>query len=82
MGLRRYANGTPPYGRYQQPRQSQRYHAGHADVAQLVERISRKDEVPGSIPGVGSALNTPFLTAGLPQFVIVFCSYCPWLSKG
>ena len=33
----------------------QRYHAGRADVAQLVERISRKDEVAGSIPAVGSA---------------------------
>jgi hypothetical protein len=28
-------------------------HEDHADVAQLAERISRKDEVPGSSPGVG-----------------------------
>ena len=26
----------------------------HAEIAQLVERIHGKDEVPGSIPGLGS----------------------------
>lgn len=44
----------------------------HADVAQLVERIPRKDEVAGSTPAVGSAVKDPLrystVTAGLYTF--------------
>ena len=77
MGLRRYANGTPPLRQgYQQRGQPQRYHAGRADVAQLVERVHGKDEVAGSTPAVGSL----FLPQRHQQFGIVFCSICPLLS--
>ena len=74
MGLRRYANGTPPLRQgYQQRGQPQRYHAGRADVAQLVERVHGKDEVAGSTPAVGS-LFYRYVTA-------VRYIFCPRLSS-
>jgi hypothetical protein len=44
-----------------------------ADVAQLVERISRKDEVPGSIPGVGSAEKGSRTTCRDPSPLTIAC---------
>jgi hypothetical protein len=57
---------------------SRRYDAGHADVAQLVERVHGKDEVKGSSPFVGSR----FCTGTSPGFGTIFVRVCPRLSIG
>ena len=48
-------------------------HAGNADVAQLAERLPRKEDVVGSSPAFGSS--SPICIAG-GSLVLLVASYC------